>query len=137
MFSWGGLNKDMKLDMQRIWKRNLSRDDRRIADNGKEVPLASLLSRSVLYVLSPERNTLHYTFRWIEFEWTCVVWSVQARFPFLDENVIRILLDIPLWEIADLGQPSGVGDKILRKILVNFLQYMNPVFQLLKKSGKS
>ncbi|CAI9297813.1 unnamed protein product [Lactuca saligna] len=86
----------MKLDMQRIWKRNLGRDDRCIADNGKE-----------------------------------------ARFPFLDENVIRILLDIPLWEIADLGQPSGVGDKILRKILVNFLQYMNPVFQLLKKSGKT
>ncbi|CAI9297812.1 unnamed protein product [Lactuca saligna] len=72
----------MKLDMQRIWKRNLGRDDRCIADNGKE-----------------------------------------ARFPFLDENVIRILLDIPLWEIADLGQPSGVGDKILRK--------------LLKKSGKT
>lgn len=27
----------MKLDMQRIWKRNLGRDDRCIADNGKEV----------------------------------------------------------------------------------------------------
>nr|KAJ0205239.1 hypothetical protein LSAT_V11C500280280 [Lactuca sativa] len=130
--SWGGLNKEMKLDMQRIWKRNLGRDDRCIVDNGKEVPLACLLSRSVLYVLSPERNTLHYTFSSIEFEWTCVVWSLQARFPFLDENVIRILLDIPLWEIADLGQPIGVGDKILRKVslsipvlsLLNFHVYM-------------
>lgn len=41
----------------------------------------------------------------------------QARFPFLDEDVIRALLDIPLWEIADLNQPSGVGDKkILREV---------------------
>ncbi|XP_071735562.1 uncharacterized protein [Rutidosis leptorrhynchoides] len=74
--SWGGLNEEMKLDMQRIWKRNLGRDDRCIADNGRE-----------------------------------------ARFPFLDENVIKLLLDIPLWEIADLRQPSGVGDKkILREV---------------------
>nr|KAJ0196825.1 hypothetical protein LSAT_V11C700386230 [Lactuca sativa] len=74
--SRGGLNEEMKLDMQRIWKRNLGRDDRCIVDNGKD-----------------------------------------PRFPFLDENVIRILLDIPLWEIADLGQPIGVGDKkILREL---------------------
>ncbi|KAJ9563857.1 hypothetical protein OSB04_009017 [Centaurea solstitialis] len=73
---WVGLNEEMKLDMQRIWKRNLGRDDRCIADNGRE-----------------------------------------ARFPFLDEDVIRLLLDIPLWEIADLRQPSGVGDKkILREV---------------------
>ncbi|XP_012847760.1 PREDICTED: asparagine synthetase domain-containing protein 1 isoform X2 [Erythranthe guttata] len=74
--SWLGLDEEMKLDMQRIWKRNLGRDDRIIADNGKE-----------------------------------------ARFPFLDEDVIKTLLDIPLWEIADLDQPSGVGDKkILREV---------------------
>ncbi|KAL6570960.1 hypothetical protein OROGR_000510 [Orobanche gracilis] len=41
----------------------------------------------------------------------------RARFPFMDENVIRTLLDIPLWEIADLNQPSGIGDKkILREV---------------------
>ncbi|KNA12485.1 hypothetical protein SOVF_125530 isoform B [Spinacia oleracea] len=74
--SWLGLNEEMKLDMQRIWKRNLGRDDRCIADNGKE-----------------------------------------ARFPFLDEDVIRTLLDFPLWEIANLTQPSGTGDKkILREV---------------------
>ncbi|KAL8161459.1 hypothetical protein V2J09_012948 [Rumex salicifolius] len=73
---WIGLNEEMKLDMQRIWKRNLGRDDRCIADNGKE-----------------------------------------ARFPFLDEDVIRILLGFPLWEIANLDQPSGTGDKkILREV---------------------
>ena len=41
VFSWLGLNEEMKLDMQRIWKRNLGRDDRCIADNGKEVLLTS------------------------------------------------------------------------------------------------
>ncbi|XP_030956892.1 asparagine synthetase domain-containing protein 1-like isoform X2 [Quercus lobata] len=35
--SWLGLHEEMKLDMQRIWKRNLGRDDRCIADNGKEI----------------------------------------------------------------------------------------------------
>ncbi|GMN42017.1 hypothetical protein TIFTF001_011230 [Ficus carica] len=74
--SWHGLNEEMKLDMQRIWKRNLGRDDRCIADNGKE-----------------------------------------ARFPFLDEDVIKVLLDIPLWVVTDLDQPSGTGDKkILREV---------------------
>ncbi|GMY25837.1 asparagine synthetase domain-containing protein 1-like isoform X1 [Fagus crenata] len=74
--SWLRLHEEMKLDMQRIWKRNLGRDDRCIADSGKE-----------------------------------------ARFPFLDEDVIRILLNIPLWEIANLDQPSGIGDKkILREV---------------------
>ncbi|KAL9246323.1 hypothetical protein vseg_019871 [Gypsophila vaccaria] len=74
--SWVGLHEEMKLDVQRIWKRNLGRDDRCIADNGKE-----------------------------------------ARFPFLDEDVIKVLLDFPLWEIANLDQPSGTGDKkILREV---------------------
>ncbi|CAN0929403.1 Asparagine synthetase domain-containing protein 1 [Linum grandiflorum] len=74
--SWLGLHQEMKLDMQRIWKRNMGRDDRCIADNGKE-----------------------------------------ARFPFLDEDVIKTLLDIPLWEVANLDEPSGVGDKkILREV---------------------
>ncbi|XP_038705543.1 asparagine synthetase domain-containing protein C4F6.11c isoform X2 [Tripterygium wilfordii] len=74
--SWLRLHEEMKLDMQRIWRRNMGRDDRCIADHGKE-----------------------------------------ARFPFLDEDVIRTLLDIPLWEIANLDQPSGIGDKkILREV---------------------
>ncbi|KAI3976704.1 hypothetical protein MKX01_008562 [Papaver californicum] len=73
---WLGLHKEMKLDMQRIWKRNLGRDDRCISDNGKE-----------------------------------------ARFPFLDEDVIKTLLEIPLWEVADLEQATGKGDKkILREV---------------------
>ncbi|KAL5987874.1 hypothetical protein ACLOJK_035630 [Asimina triloba] len=73
---WVALEEEMKLDMQRIWKRNLGRDDRCISDNGKE-----------------------------------------ARFPFLDEDVIRTLLEIPLPDIAELDQPLGKGDKkILREV---------------------
>eukprot|EP01018_Ginkgo_biloba_P014035 Gb_12885 [translate_table: standard] len=72
---WVALEEEMKIDVQRIWKRNLGRDDRCIADHGKE-----------------------------------------ARFPFLDEDVIDTLLDLPLWEIANLKEPAGQGDKkILRQ----------------------
>lgn len=73
---WSALQEEMRLDMQRIWKRNLGRDDRCISDHGKE-----------------------------------------ARFPFLDEDVIKTLLEMPLWEIADLEEPAGKGDKkILREV---------------------
>lgn len=73
---WKALEKEMQLDMQRLWKRNMGRDDRCIADHGKE-----------------------------------------ARFPFLDEDVIHSLLNLPLWDIADLRQPLGQGDKkVLREI---------------------
>jgi asparagine synthetase B (glutamine-hydrolysing) len=42
---------------------------------------------------------------------------LQARFPFLDENVIKTLLEIPLWDIAKLDEPVGKGDKkILREV---------------------
>ncbi|KAM0872361.1 hypothetical protein ACQ4PT_038790 [Festuca glaucescens] len=73
---WVSLDAEMRLDVQRIWKRNMGRDDRCISDHGKE-----------------------------------------ARFPFLDENVIKNLLEIPLWEIANLDEPTGRGDKkILREV---------------------
>lgn len=46
-----------------------------------------------------------------------VLLTMAKRFPFLDEDVISTLLDMPLWEIADLDQPSGIGDKkILREV---------------------
>ncbi|ONK80511.1 uncharacterized protein A4U43_C01F18610 [Asparagus officinalis] len=33
----------------------------------------------------------------------------EARFPFLDEDVIKSLLELPLWEIAELDEPAGRG----------------------------
>lgn len=42
---------------------------------------------------------------------------MQARFPFLDEEVVETLLDMPLWDIVDLQQPIGHGDKkVLRAV---------------------
>lgn len=45
----------------------------------------------------------------------------QARFPFLDEDVISTLLGIPLWDVVDLQQPGGIGDKKILRQVVNFL----------------
>lgn len=45
------------------------------------------------------------------------VFFLQARFPFLDEDVVQTLLNFPLWDIAVLEKPSGIGDKkILREV---------------------
>lgn len=37
----------------------------------------------------------------------------EARHPFLDEAYISTVLKLPLWLVADLRQPPGVGDKRL------------------------
>lgn len=37
IYRWTALQKEMQVDMQRIWKRNLGRDDRCIGDHGVEV----------------------------------------------------------------------------------------------------
>lgn len=45
----------------------------------------------------------------------------------MDEDVIRILLGLPLWEVTNLDQPSGIGDKkILREVSANsFVQCLS------------
>ncbi|CAN7091759.1 unnamed protein product, partial [Brassica rapa subsp. narinosa] len=63
----------------------------------------------------------------------CALFS-NARFPFLDEDVIKTLLDIPLWEIADLEQPSGKGDK---KILRQSEDVPRPAARLRRSSVSS
>lgn len=42
LFRWNALDQEMRLDVQRIWKRNMGRDDRCISDHGKEVSCLSL-----------------------------------------------------------------------------------------------
>ena len=43
----------------------------------------------------------------------------EARHPFLDEDYISTVLSLPLWLVADLRQPPGVGDKrLLRAALI-------------------
>ncbi|XP_074550659.1 asparagine synthetase domain-containing protein 1 [Halichoeres trimaculatus] len=67
-----GLIQELAMELGRISSRNLGRDDRVIADHGKE-----------------------------------------ARFPYLDENVVNYLNSLPVWEKADLTLPRGVGEKLL------------------------
>jgi len=75
-FGWSYLQKELEIDFDRLWQRNLGRDDRVMSDHGREV-----------------------------------------RFPFLAESVVRFLNSIPLWEICNLKEPVGFGDKmILRKM---------------------
>ena len=76
----------MRLDVQRIWKRNMGRDDRCISDHGKEVNLChalwiwmiSILQLSFgfrllaadLYLCSQCRLVFHFSMRvWYELCW--------------------------------------------------------------------
>uniref|UniRef100_D3ZWR3 Asparagine synthetase domain-containing protein 1 n=1 Tax=Rattus norvegicus TaxID=10116 RepID=D3ZWR3_RAT len=70
-----GLNEEIAMELGRISSRNLGRDDRVIADHGKE-----------------------------------------ARFPFLDENVVSFLNSLPVWEKVDLALPRGVGEKLILRL---------------------
>ncbi|XP_047401007.1 asparagine synthetase domain-containing protein 1 [Sciurus carolinensis] len=70
-----GLNKEIAMELGRISFRNLGRDDRVIADHGKE-----------------------------------------ARFPFLDENVVSFLNSLPVWEKANLTLPRGIGEKLILRL---------------------
>lgn len=40
----------------------------------------------------------------------------EARFPYLDEEVVSYLNSLPVWEKADLSLPRGVGEKILLRL---------------------
>ncbi|XP_004601444.2 asparagine synthetase domain-containing protein 1 [Sorex araneus] len=70
-----GLNKEIKMEIDRISSRNLGRDDRVIGDHGKE-----------------------------------------ARFPFLDEDVVSFLNSQPIWVKANLTLPRGLGEKLLLRL---------------------
>ncbi|XP_036401613.1 asparagine synthetase domain-containing protein 1 [Megalops cyprinoides] len=40
----------------------------------------------------------------------------EARFPFLDEDVVSFLNSLPVWEKADLSLPRGLGEKLLLRL---------------------
>ncbi|XP_077946276.1 asparagine synthetase domain-containing protein 1 [Gasterosteus aculeatus] len=40
----------------------------------------------------------------------------EARFPYLDEDVVSHLNALPVWEKADLSLPRGVGEKLLLRL---------------------
>ncbi|PVV00727.1 hypothetical protein BB560_004876 [Smittium megazygosporum] len=78
-FEMGGikqLSTEIKFDVERISKRNLGRDDRIIADHGRE-----------------------------------------ARFPYLDEQLVDFLSSVPIQRKMDMRLPKGLGDKLLLRML--------------------
>ncbi|XP_053554525.1 asparagine synthetase domain-containing protein 1 [Bombina bombina] len=40
----------------------------------------------------------------------------EARFPFLDEDVVSFLNALPVWEKADLALPRGLGEKLILRL---------------------
>lgn len=40
----------------------------------------------------------------------------EARFPFLDENVVSFLNSLPVWEKANLTLPRGTGEKLILRL---------------------
>ncbi|XP_029967693.1 asparagine synthetase domain-containing protein 1 [Salarias fasciatus] len=70
-----GLIQELAMELGRISSRNLGRDDRVIADHGKE-----------------------------------------ARFPYLDEDVVSFLNGLAVWDKARLTLPRGVGEKLLLRL---------------------
>jgi asparagine synthetase B (glutamine-hydrolysing) len=77
-----GLLAELSKDFNRLWQRNLGRDDRVAADHGRE-----------------------------------------GRFPFLDEDVLHALGQLPggAMEVCDLSRPAGVGDKMLLRTCARLL----------------
>lgn len=45
----------------------------------------------------------------------------EARFPYLDEDVVSYLNALPMWEKADLSLPRGIGEKLLLRLTAKVL----------------
>ncbi|XP_067126408.1 asparagine synthetase domain-containing protein 1 [Centruroides vittatus] len=92
LLNWNGLIEEIEMEINRISSRNLGRDDRVIADHGKE-----------------------------------------SRIPFLDENVVSFLNNLPIWFKANLLLPRGIGEKLLLRLLAEYLG-LNSVKHLPKRA---
>ena len=77
----GTLREELDLDINRIWERNMGRDDRLLSDHGKE-----------------------------------------ARFPYLDPNVIQFLAHVPVDDICDFSAEPGRGDKRILRLVAQRMQ---------------
>ena len=79
MYNNGGyeaLRAELEMERERLWTRNLGRDDRVIASHGKD-----------------------------------------ARFPFLDEDVVAFLQSLDVLSICDMERPRGEGEKLILRLI--------------------
>ena len=79
--SQGKLREELSLDIDRIWERNMGRDDRIISDHGKE-----------------------------------------ARYPYLDPNVMQFLALKPVEDLCDFSAEPGQGDKRILRLVAQRMQ---------------
>uniref|UniRef100_UPI003590053F asparagine synthetase domain-containing protein 1-like isoform X2 n=1 Tax=Myxine glutinosa TaxID=7769 RepID=UPI003590053F len=49
----------------------------------------------------------------------------EARFPYLDEDVVTFLSSLPIWLKVDLRLPRGIGDKLLLRLAAHWLGLTN------------
>ena len=73
---YDALRKELVMEKNRLWTRNLGRDDRCVSFHGKE-----------------------------------------ARFPFLDEDVVDFLNELDVEQFCDMTRPPGEGDKLILRLI--------------------
>lgn len=54
--------------------------------------------------------------------------GMEARFPFLDENVVNYLNSLPIWHKCNLNLERGKGEKLLLRLLAKKLGLTRAVF---------
>jgi len=89
---YDALRIELQMEVDRLWKRNLGRDDRCLSDHGKE-----------------------------------------CRFPYLDEDVMAYLSELPVEMKCDMMRPLGEGDKLILRIIARTLG-MNSCSTLVKRA---
>jgi asparagine synthetase B (glutamine-hydrolysing) len=89
---YDALRIELQMEVDRLWKRNLGRDDRCLSDHGKE-----------------------------------------CRFPYLDEDVMAYLSELPVEMKCDMMRPLGEGDKLILRFIARTLG-MHSCSTLLKRA---
>ena len=51
------------------------------------------------------------------------------RLPYLDENVVQFLSNLPIWLKADLRLPIGIGDKLILRVLASKIGLMKTAIE--------